>query len=690
MPFILALAAAAGAQVEAGAAERRNIASGRPYVLSVPPNYETARADAATVLTDGLEASDLYWRNGTALGWSSTTPVTVSISLAEQTAVSHVQVQAGAKTSGEIYYPSQIIVFGGDGAGQFAFLGATGLQQDQESPSLGTLRQFDISFPARVVRELVVIAFARGPFLFLGEVAAYGADDGAALAGDLASLDAVRMEAAARRRLAVGALKMPEPAGPAITRRWAMPLADAAGGAAEAAEVGCQVQRVEPWQDEPDHKTAVAPDAPLLTLAGGRDYAAFRIVNGTAAPAKVSALSAGADQSALRWHALAHVRALNYAWVPDVVVPFEGSVLPPRSSMTVLAEVDPSRAGQARVAVDIACGDRVAHFDMPLRVIAPDGVEPLHGNLWTYLHEPRHLSVARALACEPGILSRFEIDTAVVHPSALVDDGGIRPADLLARYFKAYRDVRRVLLFMDVKSQGWAFRAMPDGEAVEALRAWWEWVQQIAKAQKFKGELILYPVDEPRSTDVPLLLKTRDLFRRAGVTAKVYATAEHKTALALESLDILQLHRPSAAPRDATKVAELQGYDTRSDGKLLSVNGYYRMQGWQAFDLGLAGMGVWSAWDSSGLADPASGWDPFIGAGERDFGMLYLSPEGCGWPSRRLLAWRRGLEENRILRTCGSGERSGDSMRRARAAIAAGGAGDVRLALEQVVEGCSR
>lgn len=690
LALMVAAATLSTAGTEDGARAHRNVASDRPYALSVAPNYDGARADAATILTDGRAASDMYWRNGTGLGWTSLTPVTVSISLAEATSVSRIQVQAGAKTSGEIYYPSQILVFGGDGAARFAFLGATGMQQDLESPSAGTLRQFDISFPPREVREIVVVAFARGPYLFLGEIAAFGADGGAPLAGDLSSLDEVRLYATERRRQAIDALPMPEPTGPAITRRWAMPLAEMTGGPGDVAQNGCQAARIEPWPDGPGNEAAVAADAPLLALAGGRDYAAFRIINRTAAPAKVVAVDAGAEQSTLRWHALAHVRALDYSWVPDVVVPFEGGVLPPRSSMIVLAEVEPRSAGEARVAIDIACADQVAHFDMPLRVIAPDRAPPLHGNLWTYLHQPQHLPVARALACEPDFLSRFGISTAVVHPSALLDDGGIRPADLLGRYFRAYRGARRVLLFMDVKTQAWAFRNMPDGEAVQALRAWWGWVQHIAKAEGFKGEIILYPIDEPRPNDVPLLLKTRDLFRQAGITAKAYATVEEKTASALQSLDILQLHRPSAASRDAIKAAELQGYDTRRDAKQLSVNGYYRMQGWQAFDLGLAGIGLWSAWDGSGLGDPGSGWNPFVGTGERDFGMLYASPEGCGWPSRRLIAWRRGLEENRILRSCAHGERAREGTQRARAAIADGSAGAARQALELVSQECRR
>lgn len=689
LPLWLALALAVAFATAGGASAQRNVASDRPYTLSAEPNYETARANAATVLTDGREAGGSYWLNGTTLGWRSLTPVIVSIGLAEPTSVGRLQVQAGAKTSGEIYYPSQILAFGGDGTGRFAFLGATELQRDRDSPDPGALRAFDIGFPPRMMREIVVIAFARGPFLFLGEIAAYGADGGTPLTGDLASIDAVRADAIARRRGAIAALPMPVPAGPAITQRWAMPLIPRPDNPAEAAETGCQATRVEPWPDRAGGNDPLPADTPLLASAGGRDYAAFRIVNAASAPAKVSLSGKGKDQVALRWYALAHAQALDYSWVPDVAAPFENGVLPPRSSMTVLAEIEPGRAGEGRATLAISCADAVAHFDMPMRAVALGEMQPLHANLWTYIHEPQHLPAARALACQPDFLSRFHIDTGVIHPSALMDAGGIAPTDLLTQYFKAYRGTRRVLLFMDVKTKPWAFRKMPDGEAAQTLRRWWDWVQGTAKASGYKGEIILYPIDEPQPSDVRLLLKTRDLLRQAGVKARVYATAEQKTAPLLGSLDILQLHRPTAAQREALKSAELHGYDTRRDSKLLSVNGYYRMQGWQAFDLDLAGTGLWSAWDGSGLGDPASGWNPFVGTRERDFGMLYVSPEGCGWPSRRLLAWRRGLEENRILKSCVQGERAGEYRRLVSEAVAKESAGAARQALERIALSCS-
>jgi hypothetical protein len=109
------------------------------------------------------------------------------------------------------------------------------------------------------------------------------------------------------------------------------------------------------------------------------------------------------------------------------------------------------------------------------------------------------------------------------------------------------------------------------------------------------------------------------------------------------------------------------------------------MQGWQAFDLDLSGIGTWAMWDSSGLADPASGWNPFTGLHERDFGLLYQAPDGCGWPSRRLIAWRRGIEENQVMRNCAV---PGLSAPIARSAAVDGSSRAIRGALEQVAGEC--
>lgn len=181
------------------------------------------------------------------------------------------------------------------------------------------------------------------------------------------------------------------------------------------------------------------------------------------------------------------------------------------------------------------------------------------------------------------------------------------------------------------------------------------------------------------------MLRTRDLLRRAGITAPVYATVEHKTARLLADLDIVQLHRPTRDLRAAAGRAEVHSYFTRHDGLLQSPHRYYRTQGWQAHALDLKGIGVWALWDSTGAADPESGWDMFVGGRERDFGLLYQGRDGCARPSRRLLAWRRGIEEHRLLRAC---VRTDAHRQIVDQAIATGNTATVRTALDTLTRNC--
>jgi hypothetical protein len=409
--LVAALLAICSPTVWAQASER-NVASGQPYTLSVAPNYGSARANAPTLLADGQAAEGSFWQNGTALGWSRISPVTISISLSEPTAISEVHIQAGAKTSGEIYYPSQVLFFGGDGTGRYGFLGATPLQHDRDSPSPAAVQTFKASFPPRRLREIVAVAFSRGPYLFLGEVVALGAEGGTAVEADLTSLDAVRIDAASRRREAIAALPGARPTGPSPAQRWAMPLPDQPARPDGPDRGYCEVDRIEPWPDRVGETSEIAVDAPVIALAGGRDYVAFRVSNPAASPAPVRLAAQGGQALRVRWSALAHVQAYDYSWVPDVAAPFEEGSLPPRSTMTVLAEVEGVRAGEPDLTLEVTCGDRPSRFVLPARFLdGPSDIPPLHGNLWTYLHEPQHTPVARALACDPNFLPGISVDT---------------------------------------------------------------------------------------------------------------------------------------------------------------------------------------------------------------------------------------------------------------------------------------
>lgn len=679
------------ALADAPAAGAGNLAAGRPYTLSQAPNYETSAANSETLLTDGHSAWRLlFWRNGTALGWTWRSPVTVEIDLENEVGIDRVRIETLARGKGQAYFPSQMFVYGAASGSNFAYLGASTLQQDSDTPHDAAIRTFEIRFAARQIQRIAVVVIGRGAFIFLSEIEVLAAAGGAPTRADgsLVGQRDIVNDAAERRRSAIAALPGVKPVGPQPSRRWAMPL----DPSRSAGSSGCSVTRIEPWSDVPGRETGVDRATPLIAGPGGYDYAAFRIDNTSEADRTVTVSPADAGRHALRWQALAYVQALNYAWVADAVTPFAGTTLASRSTMIVLARVEAQSGGSGHLTLEIGCGDVAERFDIPVRVVArASRHEPLHGTQWAYVHQPSHSHIASALSCEPDILARFGIDTQVVHPDALIDKGTTRPDALLARYLNAFRDAPRILLGMDVKTRPWAFKAMDDEEAARSLGAWFAWVRQHAQAAGAKGELIIYPIDEPRDEDdVALVLRTVALLKAAGVTARSYATVNKEIALDLASLDILQIHRPTPDLTQALRSQELHsyGYGTIQEGRRLSVNGEYRMLGWRAYAMGLDGIGVWSAWDGSGLNDPATGWNPFVGIRERDFGLFYEGTDGCGWPSRRLIAWRRGIEENRILRAC-----LGETSRRATrsvvdAAVDDGNIASVRNAVEVVAAEC--
>jgi hypothetical protein len=641
-------------QALSGGLDGSDVLRGVAYRLDPAPNYEGLQDRDGRGLTDGVKGEGRIWTNGQAVGWTWKTPVTATFNLGRRAAVAHVRVYTASGTNVGIYLPSQILVFGGDDSGRFEFLGASALALDGENSEFASTGQVDIRFPAREVSQLSVVVFARGAFTLLSEVEAFdaGPAGGGVLAGDLVDLEAVKVFAGNFRRAAIAELPGPAPVGPDMTRRWAMPE----GAVRPAgADVGCTTLRIDPWagqgaaaQREPARTSF---DLPLVALVQGHDYAAWRISNKSSGDAAVRLNISAPTAVSTRGFALAYVQALNYDWVPDVAMPFQDTTLPANSSMTVLVEASPVSEGNHKIGVSIRCGGAVNSFSVALTAIATDSaVKPLHGNVWSYLQEP----VTSALACQPDFLADYGIDSADVHPAALLEVGDKRPTNLLRRYFRAYRDIPRIMLYMDIKTRPWAFLNMNEKEGAAALREWWDWVQSVAKEEGVRGELMLFPIDEPGFADIPRLYSVRRLMDRAGIKARLYVTVDKNYLVALVPADIIQLLHPTEEAVEMLKLREyleLDSYDIRQDGKLRSPHGYYRMQGWQAFAYGLAGIGVWALWDSTGSDDPATGWNPFSGR-ERDFGLIYKTANGCAAPSLRLLAWRRGMEENRLLRQC--------------------------------------
>ena len=635
-----------------------NVLLGQTYDSQPAANYVYAADAAGKALTNGQAAAGRFWTNGQTAGWTWRSPVVIRFDVKQTRVLDRVRVQIGASTEVGILYPTQILVFGGNGTGRYRYLASSEILSDEHSPRGSGLEWTEIQFASVQVSEVLVTVFARGGFAFLGEVEALTAhEEGKLLQPDLPSLDAVRERAVLERRAAVGRLAGSMPTGPDISRRWAMPL-DAQQMNAAPSTSKCSVNRVDPWTLDPI-TTPVGTPA-LVTSLGGRDYAAWQIANTTSVNAQVAGHADVGAGLQVRFLTLAYTQALDYAWVPDVAAPFSDGELHANARQYVVVEVTGTEAGKRTMDVTLTCGSESFRNQLTLLTLpAVAGIEPLHGNLWPYLHESSHAPVSSALRCDPGFLARYGMDTVVVHPAALQPRHGEYPTDLLRRYMRAYAQSQRILLFMDIDNLRWTFSPSLETAAggklpmgwEKAFRAWWHWVQRIAVEEGVVGELLLYPIDEATPKELELLEAFSIQVAKAGIKARIYATANRQTAARMKGVDVIQVHWPALPLASPIPGREVHGYDTRADGRHESPNTYYRRQGWVAYSTRLAGVGFWALWDSSGADDPLSGWNPF-GHRERDFGVIYKSPDGCAWPSRRLLAWARGLEENLIVRQC--------------------------------------
>lgn len=228
-----------------------------------------------------------------------------------------------------------------------------------------------------------------------------------------------------------------------------------------------------------------------------------------------------------------------------------------------------------------------------------------------------------------------------------------KDAEAIARrYLRTFASARRILLYLEMTDPVWP--ADPKSAEMEtALRSWWRWISTIIQDEGFKGEVAIYPIDEATSDQVVRLNGIITLLHKVAPGVPIYGTVGEPPVANALALDIEQVHERALASLASSggRARERQLYATRYNAKTQSLSGYYRGLSWTAFSAELKGVGVWSMWDSSGANAPERSWSDF-GGGERDFGLLYGDADGCVHASRRLLAFRRGIDDFTLFSAC--------------------------------------
>ncbi|MBC7287409.1 MAG: discoidin domain-containing protein, partial [Armatimonadetes bacterium] len=142
--------------------EPRNIALGRPYKMSPPPNYSYCTDPNDSIqLTDGEHVTGYFWTQKGTVGWRLANLVDITIDLGEVKSISGVSLRTAAGVAA-VYWPSQVLVFVSDDGNSWFRL--CDLVSDHDGPPLppyGTyaeaiLRKGGLKAHGRWVRVIIV------------------------------------------------------------------------------------------------------------------------------------------------------------------------------------------------------------------------------------------------------------------------------------------------------------------------------------------------------------------------------------------------------------------------------------------------------------------------------------------------------------------------------------------------------
>jgi len=625
-----------------------NVAAFSPYVLTPAPNYELAAGKAETILTDERRARS--WTGSAAVGWYAKSPVVFQQALPSGQPIRRIEIGTFQGSRSEVGAPSNAFVYAGISGGAWVYLGDAGPSAgDTDGPKM-----LSLDFEPVDAVSVTIVMYRSAPYLILDEIRVIAASGKTKPALGQAVAD-VLSNAAQKRRAYSEQRSGLLPLGDPPSSRYAWPLAaDVAQGAR------CLATSIEPWtESEPvDIARAKQHDAPMFNAVGGWLSGLIRVENASDEPIDVGFENLRGFGVAMPETFVAHyVLALDYRWRADVLVAKRSMKLPPRSMGLVVVRGRVMNSGSLRAALDIVCGEVRQRFEFTGRSREIASGDRPYGNTWAYLLGP----LRRLQECGSRIHDDAWIDTAVVDAPALTPRDTRGDDAMLRSYLRSFSNARRMLLFMDLSGGGWT---NDNGAELEKeLESWWVWVLAAIRDEGYTGEVMFYPVDEATKVNLNRLNAAAAILHRIAPSVPVYATIENEDAIKGAQIDAAQYHDRilGQLPIRPSQSHVPQIYATKGSSKTLGLSSYYRRLAWLAFGHGWNGAGLWSMWESSGADKPEFGWSDFEGD-ERDFALAYSDQAGCPLPSRRLMAFQRGLEDFALLHAC-SGDDHSDRLR---------------------------
>lgn len=305
-------------------------------------------------------------------------------------------------------------------------------------------------------------------------------------------------------------------------------------------------------------------------------------------------------------------------------------------------------------------GRIVKKVDINVDIISvPDNYKKLNFINWGYLKDvPIKLSPEKALED----LLDHGVNIHVIHHSSvpqLTASSSIsaKKIEKLKSDIRFFRNNGFILLFLNWP-KNYSLNSLPDAEQKKILKEWLVLIDTIfSELGVEKKYWALYPVDEPHGDSVTFIKKIYPWIKEAVPDINLYAnpisTTSGKTTLSdlevlAEYIDYWQPSFAFAVEQGHQFFSSLKSdwwvYKNSEAPSKSVVPITYRLLAWQAWSIGAVGAGFWSYSDTGN----SSAWDDFDGH-RPDWAVVY---EGDNGPisSRRWEAVKEGIEDYNLIK----------------------------------------
>ncbi len=687
----------------ASATAAANVARGRPYTLSHPPNYPYCTDDGdATDLTDGVRynprGTSLWTQKGT-VGWAVGDQLkSIEIDLGQICSVESVTFETAADSRSQGTFPLAVLVFLSDDGKSYSYAG--NIINEAVSQAVYVVHTFKLGGLKEQGRFVRLVTISGGFYVFVDEIEVLGSKTAGLVAKkrDLTAASVLKFAqervplyrqnnsslvllAHARQRMeaqpegkpreqALGAMTtlksriLSRDQSENVDFRRGIPftkldqeICGAVGRfLADSIDVAVIVRPASPWAplmpfDRPD---PVPQTLHLMKNEWGE--LAFNITNATAESVELKISIDRALAGAVSLFEVKFVEAFGFRIRADALMPLRGKLqIPPGMTKQVWLSIDTRKLPPGKHEGSFAItGDGVAKNLQFSFTVAPVEMPRPSLNVvnFSYMHWPVTKADPKGVARD---LKEHYVDTQVVvssylpYPVANPEGDIVKPMDFskLDRYMDLLPDTRLWIFFTGFE---WDHRKMyPKPGEARRERLFKQWLTAMIAHLKKRGlgydNFAFLWHDEPGQKSVrEIVAPSTAALRQVDPKVQVWIdiSADHTAESIRQFADAADIWCPSSEKLewDIWKGKRTWYYDSASD-KSRSPTGHYRYKLWRAFKHGATGNGFWTYTDSSHL------WDDY--AGSPTYSVVYDGPDGVV-SSKRWEAYRAGVEDYELCR----------------------------------------